>query len=315
MPKIIAVTGATGFIGQAVCRQLRAAGLGVRALVRSAPKAAPLQAMGVEPVPGSLEDSASLASLAEGAYAVVHCAGVVRGASQAQFERVNVDGVRRLLRALEACPTPPRLLSLSSLAAREPGLSYYAASKRKGEQVLIEEARAVSWLALRPPAVYGPGEKELLPLFRIMAKGVAPVPGSPSARFSMLFVDDLVAAVLAWLRREAVVSGVFTLDDGRTGGYNWFDVADIVSRLCRRRVRVLPVPVWVLSAPAWMNRLGARLFGYAPMLTPEKLNELRHPDWVCDSEALRKLIDWQPGVQLEEGLRRTPGWPCYQGNA
>jgi nucleoside-diphosphate-sugar epimerase len=44
------------------------------------------------------------------------------------------------------------------------------------------------------------------------------------------------------------------------------------------------------------------------MLTPEKLRELRHPDWVCDNDAIQQVLDWQPQVQLEEGLRRTPGW-------
>jgi len=68
----------------------------------------------------------------------------------------------------------------------------------------------------------------------------------------------------------------------------------------------------LLGIPAWLNGLGGRLLGYAPMLTPEKLRELRHPDWVCDSVALMARIDWQPRIQLEEGLRSTPGWPGYR---
>jgi nucleoside-diphosphate-sugar epimerase len=70
----------------------------------------------------------------------------------------------------------------------------------------------------------------------------------------------------------------------------------------------LPIPIGLFNVPAKLNRLGSRLFGYEPMLTPEKLNELRHPDWVCDSVALTEAIGWQPNVRLKEGLRRTPGW-------
>jgi nucleoside-diphosphate-sugar epimerase len=81
-----------------------------------------------------------------------------------------------------------------------------------------------------------------------------------------------------------------------------------VAKLCRRKVRRIPIPAGVLDVPAWLNRSLARRFGYAPMLTPEKLRELRHPDWVCDNDAIQKVLDWQPEVQLEEGLRRTPGW-------
>ncbi len=309
MSQLVAVTGATGFIGTCLCARLRGAGHRVRALVRRPENANGLRRDGVETLAGSLEDAAALEMLVAGADAVIHCAGSVRGATQADFDRVNVAGLQRLLAALQASDAPPRLLALSSLAAREPQLSFYARSKRRGEE-LLEASEAVAWTALRPPAVYGPGDRELLPLFRAMARGVAPVPGSPSARFSMLFVDDLAGAALAWLQCESHPQGIYTLDDGRRGGYDWHEVAAIVSRLCGRRVRLLRLPVGLLSLPAWLNRTGARLFGYAPMLTPEKLNELRHPDWVCDSDALIRATGWRPRVRLEEGLARTPGWGC-----
>jgi 2-alkyl-3-oxoalkanoate reductase len=313
MTQTVAITGATGFIGQTITRHLVKAGCRVRALVRSVKSAGCLPAGGVDLVPGSLEDRLSLESLIRGADAVVHCAGAVRGATQEQFDRVNVEGVERLLLALESQGTPPRLLSLSSLAAREPQLSFYAASKYKGEQVLVNEARRVAWDVLRPPAVYGPGDRELLPLFRAMARGIAPVPGASHARFSLLFVDDLAAAVLAWIRSGHASNRLYTLDDGREGGYDWRGVAAIVEHVCRRRVRLLHVPAWVLDIPARLNRRASHLFGYAPMLTPEKLRELRHPDWVCDHTALYAAIGWRPQIQLEEGLLRTPGWPCYPG--
>jgi len=315
MTQTVAITGATGFIGQTIASQLSAAGYRVRALVRSAKKAGPLQAGDFDLVFGSLEDKASLESLTRGADVVVHCAGAVRGAVQDQFDCVNVEGVLRLLLVLESQNTPPRLLSLSSLAAREPQLSFYAASKFRGEQVLINEARRVAWIALRPPAVYGPGDRELLPLFRAMARGIAPIPGARDARFSLLFVDDLAAAVITWIQHGHAANGVYTLDDGREGGYDWPEIAATVARVCRRPVHVLRIPAWALDIPAHLNRRASRLFGYAPMLTPEKLRELRHRYWVCDHTALQAAIGWRPRVLLEEGLRRTPGWPGYRGAA
>jgi nucleoside-diphosphate-sugar epimerase len=315
MTQTVAITGATGFIGQTITRQLVKAGYRVRALVRSNKSTGNLPASGLDLVQGSLEDRLALESLIHGAEAVVHCAGSVRGATQEQFDRVNVEGVERLLLALESRQTPPRLLSLSSLAAREPQLSFYANSKYKGELVLVNEARRVGWDVLRPPAVYGPGDREMLPLFRAMARGIAPVPGAVHARFSLLFVEDLAAAVLAWIRRGHSARAIYTLDDGREGGYDWRGVASIVERLCRRRVRLLRVPAWALDIPARLNRHASRLLGYAPMLTPEKLRELRHLDWVCDHTALYAATGWRPQVQLDEGLNRTPGWPCYPGSA
>ena len=315
MKQTIAITGATGFIGRRICHRLLEAGYRVRALVRTPKKAREQLPVVVELVEGSLADADSLGRLVSDAQAVVHCAGAVRGTTREQFDRVNVAGVRSLLRVLESRQEPPRLLALSSLAAREPELSHYAASKRAGEEVLVNEAQRVRWLALRPPAVYGPGDTELLPLFRTMSRGFAPVPGAPDARFSMLFVDDLAAAVLAWLKCDSPGGGIHTLEDGHAGGYDWREVADIVTGISGRKVRLMPVPEWLLDIVAGLNSLAASVLGYAPMLTPEKLRELRHPDWVCDSEALQAEIDWRPQFGLEAGLRATPGWAGYTGDA
>ena len=307
MSRHIAITGASGFIGRSICRHLHAQGWRLKLLMRSTASALPDE-LDAEVVCGSLHDQDALERLVDGVYAVIHCAGAVRGASQQDFDAVNVDGLANLLDAAQAVATPPRLLTLSSLAAREPGLSFYAASKRRGEQLLEQQAGGINWLALRPPAVYGPGDREMLPLFRAMSKGFAPVPGKRTSRFSMIFVEDIAELVVAWLGRENVASGVFALHDGHDGGYNWDDVCQVVSELCQRSVRPIEIPSVLMDIPAWLNARLSRWFGYAPMLTPEKLNELRHPDWVCDNTAIGDLLDWQPRVQLKEGLLQTPGW-------
>ncbi len=308
MPNIIAVTGATGFIGRNLCRHLLAAGFHIRALVRLPAAAQALRQDGIELVHGALHDRASLAALADGATAVIHLAGSVRGTTQEQFDRVNVDGARLLLRVLEGRANPPALLLMSSLAAREPQLSFYANSKRRGEQILQQEAKRVNWIALRPPAVYGPGDKELAPLLRLAARGFLPTVGSADARFSLLFVDDLSSAVLAWLRSKQPVQGIFTLDDGTEGGYDWQLVATTIAQLCDRPVRTVAVPAWLLNLFANANNACARLLHYAPMLTPAKLRELRHRDWVCNGIALQTELAWQPSITLADGLKSTPGW-------
>ncbi len=308
MQDVVAVTGATGFIGRNVCRQLLAAGFHVRALVRSPGAAHAMQQQGLELIHGALNDRASLIGLTDNVAAVVHLAGSVRGATQQQFDRVNVDGVKSLLDVLESAATPPALLMLSSLAAREPRLSFYATSKRRGEQVLQQQARRVNWTVLRPPAVYGPGDKELLPLFRLAARGLLPLAGAASARFSLLFVDDLSYAVLAWLKSKQTAGQIYTLDDGTPTGYDWHSVAATIEHVCQRRVRLVALPEWLMDAVANVNNAASRVLDYAPMLTPAKLRELRHLDWVCDGTALQAALDWRPKVQLADGLQRTPGW-------
>jgi len=308
MSRTIAVTGASGFIGGMLVKHLAAAGWRVKALVRPG-SVHKLQALpGLEPVLGSLQDSDSLRRLLLDADALVHCAGAVRGITAADFNAINVDGVKQLVQAAHSRSSRPRFLSLSSLAARAPQLSHYASSKRQGEDVLASTAKDMEWVALRPPAVYGPGDKELLPLFQWMGRGIAPVLGEADARVSLLYVEDLCSAVLGWLDAGQCRSGVYELNDTQTGGYRWDEIIATVKAMRARRIIRLPVPAMLLRSLAAMNVTTARLIGYAPMLTPGKVRELRHPDWVADNTALTAAIGWRPGISLQEGLRRTMGW-------
>ena len=305
MSPIIGMTGATGFIGTALARRLCTDGWHVRALVRPGSDRTRLAGSDVHWVEGTLEDADSLRRLVRGASAVVHCAGAVRGASRAHFNRVNAEGVSRVVHAATHGPAVPRFLLISSLAAREPHLSPYASSKRLGEKALVEGAGEMPWAALRPAAVYGPGDRELLPLFQWMNRGIAPVLAVGDARFSLLYVEDLVEAVLQWLKCEDPEEGTFELHDGHDGGYTWRDVVETIARLRGRRVVRLEVPVPVIRSAAALNLMGARVVGYLPMLTPGKVRELTHPDWVCDNAPFCRQTGWAPKVSLESGLRRT----------
>ncbi|HVO83554.1 MAG TPA: SDR family NAD(P)-dependent oxidoreductase [Syntrophobacteria bacterium] len=305
MTRVVAVTGATGFIGGALAQRLATAGWRIRVLVRPTSTRGRLAGVAADLVVGDLGDLDSLRRFVYQADAVVHCAGAVRGASQAHFDRVNVEGVARLVHAAASEHPAPRFLLISSLAAREPGLSAYAASKRRGEEVLVADGGMMPWAVLRPPAVYGPGDRELLPLFRWMARGIAPVLGSGNARFSLLYVEDLAEAVVRWLSGGTAVQRTFELDDCRPGGYTWTDVVDIMKTLRSRSVIPVRVPALLLQVLAFVNLVAARVIGYKPMVTPGKVRELRHPNWVCDSAAFMGATGWSPKVSLEEGLRRT----------
>lgn len=308
MSQIVALTGATGFIGGALVRRLAAAGHPVRVLVRSGSATLGLAGLSVETITGDLQDTQSLRRLVNNARAVIHCAGAVRGAEPHDFNCVNIDGTARLASIAAEQRVAPRFLLLSSLAAREPSLSFYAASKHGGEKALSENAGNMDWTILRPPAVYGPGDRELLPLFRWMSRGIAPILGPASARFSLIYIDDLACAALTWLQSAPPSAKTFTLADGRDGGYAWADVVKIMGELRGRRIRTLRVPAMGLRLAASISKIGARISGGPPMLTAGKVRELRHPDWVCGHTELSAAIGWQPEVQLEQGLRETLNW-------
>jgi nucleoside-diphosphate-sugar epimerase len=305
----IAITGATGFVGAVLTRRLAAAGRKIRALIRPTSNHKRPVDIDVKWIEGDLGDSESLRRLVHGADAVVHCAGAVRGATRPQFNRVNVDGTACLVKsAVEQHPTPSFLL-ISSLAARESHLSPYAASKRAGENVLVEKSDKLFWTVLRPSAIYGPGDRELMPVFHWMKKGIAPILGSGNNRFSLLYVEDLAEAIVKWLDRKSNPACTYELHDGQPGGYSWRDVIDTVTRLRQEKsVVAIRIPLVVARLFAILNLIGARAIGYAPMLTPGKVRELRHTNWVCDNTAFNAATGWTPKILLAEGLQRTLRW-------
>jgi nucleoside-diphosphate-sugar epimerase len=305
MSRTIALTGATGFIGSTLAKRLHSAGWQIQALVRPNSERSRLAGLPVKWITGDLENAASLRELVRNTSAIIHCAGIVRGITAAQFNRVNFDGVARLVQTASEQHPLPRFFLISSLAAREPHLSPYANSKRQGEQVLFRRAGAMPWTALRPSAVYGPGDREMLRLFQWAQRGVAPILASDKARLSVLYVDDLAAAVLALIQRGRCRQNIFELHDGRQNGYSWQEVIDIVADLYNRKILRIHVPELILRLIAGLNLVAARIFGYDPMLTPGKVRELTHHNWVCDNTNIQRSIDWVPQISLKEGLRRT----------
>ena len=298
--RTVALIGATGFIGRRAARMLIAAGHTVIAPIRStSPRRDGLPPQ-METIPCSLRaDDPALRSVLDRADAVIYAAGAVRGASIDDFLPANVHGVQAVAEILiQRSPPAPPILLISSLAASQPQLSDYARSKRDGECAL-EKYHQLAATIFRPPAVYGPGDQEMKPLFDAIQRGVAPRIGPPDQRLSLLHADDLAQAILAWLAAEPSVGhGCLELHDGRQEGYLFKEIAAASGR----QARILPVPQAVLASIAWTNVRLAQLTGRAPMLSPGKVRELRHPRWVCDNAAITQALDWKPEIQLREGL-------------
>ncbi|MGH6921579.1 MAG: NAD-dependent epimerase/dehydratase family protein, partial [Geminicoccaceae bacterium] len=211
-------------------------------------------------------------------------------------------------------PTPPRFLLMSSLAAREPDLSDYAASKRAGETVLIAAGGALRWTILRPPAVYGPGDRATLPFFRCVRHGIGPVLGSESARLSLIHVEDLANAVGALLADNRGAGLIAEIDDGQGshGGYGWQDMIEVAAEALGRRARVMRIPMAIPYGLGLLNQALARI-GYTPMLTPGKVREFYHNDWVCDPGPIMARTAWRPAVSLRRGFASTVAWYRQQG--
>jgi nucleoside-diphosphate-sugar epimerase len=299
--KAVFITGATGFIGQRLVSELLENGYRVRAMVRPETNTDKRIPQGCEQVPVSLTDVTRLASIVAESSAVIYCAGSVRGRNSTDFALANIEGVRAMLKALEQSANPPPMLLLSSLAASKPQLSDYARSKYEGECVLNGKP-SLPWTILRPPAVYGPGDKEMLPLLKMIRRGFLVHPGPHDQRLSLLHVDDLASAVSSWLSAsQSCLHRTYAIDDGRPGGYSWQDMGEAVSE---RKFRVLKLPDILLEGSARMNLFFSRALGYLPMLTPGKVRELKEAEWLCDNGDFMDATDWKPKLDLKRGAEQ-----------
>jgi uncharacterized protein YbjT (DUF2867 family) len=291
--RTLAITGGTGFVGRHLLDTALAQGHMVRALARS-PRP-PRE--GVTWIYGALEKPGSLAQLVEGADAVIHVAGTINAPTREDFIVGNVYGTMMIVDATRASGIR-RFIHVSSLAAREPGLSFYGGSKARAETVVA--ASALDWTMVRPPAVYGPGDGEMLELFRAARRGLVPLP--PSGRLSVIAAEDLVRLLLAALPDEDSLAVCYEPDDGRAGGWSHAEFAQAIGHSVGRRVRAQPLPAWALTAGA---RLDGLLRGPNAKLTADRARYFLHPDWVVDPARRPPAPLWRPQVATLDGLALT----------
>ncbi len=299
---MLAVTGATGFVGQALLDRAVASGIPVRAMARK-PQAA---RAGVEWIVGDLENRVALATLLDGAEAATHVAGVVNAPDAAAFETANVGGT---LNVIEAClgAGVQRLVHVSSLSAREPELSAYGASKARAEKLV--RASVLDWTIVRPPGIYGPRDVDYFEMFRLAKWGIMPVPPR-DGRASIIHVDDLARLLLALVPGgEDVSHQVFEPDDGHKHGWSHYELARAVGWAMGRRPWVVHLGRKSLERAARADRF---VRGARARLTPDRVGYMSHPDWVVSPFCRPPAELWQPQVATREGLKATAKW--YRDN-
>ena len=295
--ELVALTGATGFVGQTVLDRLRLRGHEVRALTRRAQP----RREGVEWVQGDLADGEALAALATGASVVIHIAGVVNAPDAAGFEAGNVAGTLAVIEAATRAGVP-RFIHVSSLSARHPELSDYGASKARAERVVM--ASGLDWTIVRPPAIYGPRDTEMFELFKFAGKGIVPLP--PQGHLSVIHVDDLARLLLALIPGgEEVTQQVFEPDDGRPGGWKHSEFARALGWALGRRIVPLHMPPWLLRIGARLDKL---VRGKGAKLTADRVGYMCHTDWRVTPEGSIPETLWKPKVPTREGLRSAADW-------
>lgn len=314
----IFLTGGTGFIGSHLAEALLARGHTVRCLIRSRPKW--LEGLPVEPVAGSLHDRSALEEGCRNADRVYHLAGVTRAPDMATFRRHNVEATQLLLEVLaERTIRPGRVVLASSLAVVGRGADHMATESdplrpvsRYGRSKAQMERMAWTYTDLpltvvRPPAVYGPRDRDVLEYLRWMDRGFCPVVGpTDTPRISLVHARDLVDGfVRAGTRPEAEGETYFV---GAGQPLAWTDVRDAAESALGHGVRMVRVPGLLVQAAGTGAELWGRLTGTHPPFNRDKAREMRLASTACSSEKARRELGYEPEVDIEEGIADTVRW-------
>lgn len=349
MPRCL-VTGATGFVGANLVERLRRDGCDVRCLVRASSHTGRLSTLGAELVQGSLHDDASLAAATTDIDVVYHLAGRIAAHRHAEFTHDNVEGTRTVARACAAQPHPPVLVFVSSLAAGGPGtiahprresdppqpVSAYGRSKLAAEGAAIEAAGATPLSIVRPPMVFGQGDRASLQIFRSMK--FLPIHASPGLRkfqLSLVHVTDLCDALIrvaAHGERTKKVSGTFSGDasaanaatadekvpDTFVGAGRYYVCADrtityadlgrLAATAAGWSVAAVPMPRPLVWAMGTVGEVLGRLRRRPSIMNFDKARESLAAGWVCSDEKIRHDLGYQPAAPLETRLAETVAW-------
>lgn len=329
MPSVL-VTGATGFIGARLVERLVEQGARVACLVRATSDTARLERLGVERRVGSLGDGASLTAALQGVDAVYHLAGLVHATRLGDFLKVNAEGAERLARAAAAQPMPPTLLLVSSLAATGPSppghphieatppapVSLYGKSKLAGEHACRRYADRLPLSILRPPVVFGPGDRDGLLLFKALRRfPVHFVPQMKGLPLSLVYVDDLVEVMIALTERGERVAPNSDPDDPQGLYFAADPTVSSYADMGRMAAAALGKKIWVFRRRKYpflpvaiAGDLMGRIKGKAPLFGMDKLREASASGWVCDPQKIMTTLNWKPAAPLDERYKQTHAW-------
>jgi len=322
----ILITGATGFIGKFLVDYALAENLNVFAAVRKSSNRSSLAGKHIEFVEFDLSSEENLRSelhLFIEKYRsidyVIHNAGITKATNNADYDLVNCTYTINLIKALESTEQPIKKFTLiSSLAASSPGfgdqmikidqegnpVSAYGWSKKKAEQY-IEENCSLPYVILRPPPVFGPGDKDMFPVFDLVNKNLELYVGGNLQLLSFIYVKDLARGIIAATTSDIKNKKYFLSDNGQ---YDNEKFNLLIKKHLNKKTLKIKLPLFVVYVVAFFSEIYTRITGNLSQLNIEKIKELKCSNWMCDSRDFYKDLAIEPKYTLYEGIQETIDW-------
>ncbi|OLD59967.1 MAG: nucleoside-diphosphate sugar epimerase [Ignavibacteria bacterium 13_1_40CM_2_61_4] len=317
----VLITGATGFIGSHLAEQLHQKGYALRCLVRKTSHLRWIEHLPVEYCYGDLFDEEVLKQAVADVDYVYHVAGLTKAKTREEYFLGNHIGTKNLLDAVAKVNSKlKRFILVSSLAAVGPSLNgapvneetpyhpitAYGESKMKAEKECLKMVGRLPITIVRPPAVYGPRDRDVFEFFKAVNNGLQPMIGLRTKTVSLIYVTDLVDGIVLAGEHPAAAGKVYFISSEHY--YSWKEVGEVTTRIMQKKAIRLKIPVGVVYTIAAVSELFSMATGKAVLLNMEKARDIVQDAWTCDISKAKRELGFRESYTLEDGIRKTVGW-------
>lgn len=315
------VTGANGFAGSHLVEALLKRGYEVICLVRKTSNLSFLSGLEIEYRYGDVTDIESLRKVLEGVDFIFHLAGLTKAKNKEDYFKANARGTKNLMQTcLESNPYIKKFIYVSSQAAVGPCKDFfplnenakcepitdYGRSKLQGEKEVLSFKNKLPITIVRPPAVYGPRDKDILFFFQTVNKGIIPLFGFKESYISLIYVKDLARGIILTAENQKSSGQVYFIADEKV--YSWSEAGRIIQKSLGVKAFKLRIPKSLLFAFASFSEMVSRLKGESALINLQKANELNQRFWLCDISKAKNELGFSPEYDLEKGALETIKW-------
>ncbi len=315
------VTGASGFVGSHLVDKLLELNHNVRIIARKESKLKWIDTSRVEIFNCDYENISLLKEALSNVDYIFHVAGVIKAKSKDIYYKGNVEVTRNLLKATkEANTNLKKFVFISSQAASGPGfenqpkteemecnpVTTYGKSKLEAEKVVKSYEGEIPFTIIRPSAVYGPRDPEILLFFQTLKKGIQPMVGFSEKYVSLVHVQDLIEGILLAAFSESSLNQTYFISSEK--GYGWEEIGNLSSKILGKRVIKIRIPHFMVYSVAAISQFLSYFKNEATILNLEKAREMVQSNWVCSVEKAKKELGYSQKINLEDGIKQTVDW-------
>ncbi len=320
------VTGANGFVGSHLVEGLLSRGYQVTCMVRKTSNLRWLSGLKVEYVYADINTKESLKDALKEFDLIFHAAGLTKATSREKYFKANCQGTKNLLEVcVEDNPKIKRFVHISSQAVVGPGkdrqpldetapchpITDYGKSKLQGEEVVLEYSSKLPVTIIRPPAVYGPRDSDILGFFKVANKGFKTLLGKGESYISLCYVGDLVDGIILAAESPKAIGQIYFIANDQI--YSWREAFKIIACVLDKKLITLRIPRAFLFAVAFVSENVFRLLGKSTAVNMQKIRELTQRYWLCDVSKAKEELGFSPKYKLKEGAEKTVRWYREKG--